>query len=191
MSVEDTVQSEVIKHLLDVSQIFRQSLGSHCRILNHTNRFCVALHSSKESESRLSQAPHLSDVLLIYSRAAVCQCVVAFGQCLFESIGFNCQGLLCLSRQFHYQQSLRVAVYKESVIPLSGITLAQFEYMPVNQFDGIRLMFQTHEVGHIAFLKRVAVHAYRHFFLRRQHVQIHLYLCDKSQCPFTSTHHSA
>ena len=98
MSVEDTVQSEVIKHLLDVSQIFRQSLGSHCRILNHTNRFCVALHSAKESESRLSQAPHLSDVLLIYSRAAVCQCVVAFGQCLFESIGFNCQGLLCLSR---------------------------------------------------------------------------------------------
>ena len=54
MSIEHAVQSEIIKHIRDVLQIFGQSLWSHRRVLNHSYRLSVAFHSAEQSESSLS-----------------------------------------------------------------------------------------------------------------------------------------
>ena len=62
MGMVDTAQAKVIEHLCEVGHIGGQFLGCHGCVFDDTDGFGIAFHAGEQTQTRLTQAPHLADL---------------------------------------------------------------------------------------------------------------------------------
>ena len=73
MRMIDAIQAEVVEHLGEVGHVSRQLLGRHGCVFDDADGLGIAFHAGEQSQTRLTQAPHLADLSAIDARTGINQ----------------------------------------------------------------------------------------------------------------------
>src|SRR6185312_9779360 len=131
--------------LVEIADIGRQVLYIYGSVFDHRHGLVIARKVTEQAETGFAQGPDLSGILAEEEREEVTQPRGAHVR--FHAAGKFPDLFPFRSLEFYDEDGARVALDKESVLPLFDVVLCAFEDITVDQFHRGRSMTERQQVG--------------------------------------------